>query len=183
MTSKFFFSTLIICLSVFFISICAQFTLPFALIPLTGQTFAIGVVSTVLGGRKSIYTIILYLILGICGVPVFANAQSGLNILQGPTGGYLIGFVVYALLVNNLLNKNKYSYYQAIFANIVAILTTLIIGSIWLKVAKDFLWTQTLEYGFFPFIIPGLIKAVAAAIVGITLAQWLCKTSLKTACS
>lgn len=112
-------------------------------------------------------------------MPVFANAQSGLNVLQGPTGGYLIGFIIYALLVNILLRKNKYSYYAAIYANILAILSTLIIGSIWLKAAKNFIWAQALEYGFLPFIIPGLIKATAAAIVGIILSRWLCKTSLK----
>lgn len=73
---------------------------------------------------------------------------------------------MYALLVSSLLNNQRRHYYQAIFANLLATLITLIIGSIWLKIIINISWLKAFYYGFLPFILPGLIKATIAAIIG-----------------
>ena len=68
-------------------------------VPITLQTFAIVLAALVLGAWRAFAAVVLYLGLGVIGLPVFANHTSGLAILTGPTGGYLVGFAIAALVV------------------------------------------------------------------------------------
>ncbi|MEG3033286.1 MAG: biotin transporter BioY, partial [Enterococcus sp.] len=72
------------------ISILSQVTIPFGLIPLTLQTFIIGLTVTILGTKTGTWAITIYLILGLIGIPVFAGGSAGFGVLFGPTGGFLI---------------------------------------------------------------------------------------------
>ncbi|UCF15720.1 MAG: biotin transporter BioY [Phycisphaerales bacterium] len=84
------------------IGLCAQIKLmPFGPVPITGQTFAVLMVGALLGARRGTLAVLAYLAQGLAGLPVFA-AGSGLLVLIGPTGGYLIGFVP-AVYVTGLL--------------------------------------------------------------------------------
>ena len=76
--------------------------LPFTPVPITGQTFAVLLVGAVLGSRRGAASLLLYLMQGLVGLPFFAGGTSGLAILLGPTGGYLVGFIVAAYLVGLL---------------------------------------------------------------------------------
>ena len=80
------------------IAVLSQFTIPLGIVPLTGQTFAIGLTATVLGKRTGTYAILIYFLLGLIGLPVYAGMSSGFGVLFGPTGGYLIGFIFNGLL-------------------------------------------------------------------------------------
>src|SRR5699024_11491248 len=81
------------------IGIMAQITIPIPLVPITGQTLAIGLAATILGARYGTYSTILYLIIGAIGVPVFAQMSSGMGILFGPTGGFIVGFIPTAFFI------------------------------------------------------------------------------------
>ena len=70
--------------------------LPFSPVPITGQTFAVFLTGAVLGGRWGALSMLLYIFLGAIGLPVFHNAQGGLHIVLGPTGGYLWGLCLAA---------------------------------------------------------------------------------------
>ena len=78
-------------------------------VPLTFQTFAIILCGTILGSKLSLVAIIVYLLLGMVGIPVFSNFQGGLHVLLGPTGGYLIGFIPMVFLTG-LGKHKKYTY-------------------------------------------------------------------------
>lgn len=149
------------------IGIIAQVTIPLGIVPLTGQTFAIGIVATILSPINSTIAVLVYLLMGIIGLPVFAGATSGISILFGPTGGYLVGFIVNTLVTGFILKKTRHTPTWAITANIIGALVTLFFGTIWLKVAAEMTWTVAINSGFITFIIPGIIKAVAAAFVGL----------------
>lgn len=82
---------IIIALFAAMIGILAQITIPLPLVPITGQTLAIGLAATILGARYGTYSVILYIINGAAGVPVFAEFSAGISRLVGPTGGYLLG--------------------------------------------------------------------------------------------
>ena len=146
------------------IAVLSQFTIPLGIVPLTGQTFAIGLTATVLGKRTGTYAILIYFLLGLIGLPVYAGMSSGFGVLFGPTGGYLIGFI--------------FNYTWAIIANIAGALVTLVFGMIWLKYSANLPWPNAFAGGFAPFIIPGIIKAVAAAYVGILIRQRFMKRFL-----
>ncbi|MDH6363789.1 biotin transport system substrate-specific component [Enterococcus sp. PF1-24] len=149
------------------IAVLSQITIPLALIPLTLQTFAVGFVATISDKKSSTYAVLIYLLLGLIGLPVFANFRSGMAVLFGPTGGFLIGFIFNAFITSWLMSKKTVSYGWAILANISGAFFTLLFGTIWLQFGNGMTFADALAAGFIPFIIPGIIKAVAAACLGV----------------
>lgn len=150
------------------ISILAQVAIPMPLgVPITGQTLAIGLAATILGSRYGTLSVLLYLIIGAIGVPVFAQLSGGLGILLGPTGGFLIGFIPATFIMGYYLEKTKFTFGHAVFANIIGMFITLFIGTAWLKFVAEISWIAAFAGGFTPFIIGGLIKVFIAASVGI----------------
>ena len=81
-------------------AVCAWITLPLPkpLVQFTMQTFAMFMALTVLGGRRGLYAMLVYLLLGAVGIPVFSGFRGGIGVLLDTTGGYIIGFVGAALL-------------------------------------------------------------------------------------
>ncbi|OTN75267.1 hypothetical protein A5886_000337 [Enterococcus sp. 8G7_MSG3316] len=151
----------------------SQLTIPLGLIPLTGQTFAVGLAVTFLGMRTGTMAIIIYLLLGLIGLPVFAGFTSGIGILLGPTGGYLVGFIFNGLLTGAMMSYKPTNYWWGIIANIAGALATLAFGTLWLKWSAGMTWSAAFNGGFVLFILPGIIKAVAAAVLGIFLRKRL----------
>lgn len=149
------------------IGVLAQLTIPLPLVPITGQTLAIGLAATILGSRYGTISVLLYLFIGAVGVPVFAEFSGGISKLVGPTGGYLVGFVPAAFIMGWLLEKTSFTYLNAIIANTIGMIITLFFGTIWLKIAMDMTWTAAFTGGFIPFIIVGIIKAALASWIGI----------------
>ncbi|MCU9613588.1 biotin transporter BioY [Caldibacillus lycopersici] len=160
------------------ISILAQITIPLPLIPITGQTLAIGLAVTILGSTYGSYAVILYCLMGAIGLPVFTNFHSGLTALTGPTGGFIIGFIPCAIITGIILEKTAFRITNAFIANIIGMIITLIFGTIWLKYFANLSWTSALSSGFYPFIIVGLLKAYLAAVIGITVRNRLIRAKL-----
>ena len=153
------------------ICLLAQVTIPLPIIPITGQTLAIGIVATILGSKHSTLTVFVYLSLGLIGLPVFSHFTSGFGILFGPTGGYLIGFIPTVFLIGLWLEKTSYTYHQAIVANIIGMCITLAFGAIWLKLVGVLSWREAAVTGIYPFIPVGIMKAFLAAWLGIKIRQ------------
>jgi biotin transport system substrate-specific component len=88
----------------FLIALFAQFAIGWP-IPVTGQTFAVLMIGALFGARRASLSVLAYIAEGTAGLPVFAHGRSGFAVLSGPTGGYLIGFVVAAYVVGLLAEK------------------------------------------------------------------------------
>lgn len=155
------------------IGILAQLTIPLPLVPITGQTLAIGLAATILGSRYGTYSTILYLIIGAIGVPVFSQMSSGLGVLFGPTGGFIVGFIPTVYFMGKYLEMTRFTVGHAITANVIGMFITLTFGTIWLKIIASLTWYQAFLSGFAPFIAVGLIKAVLAAWIGINVRKRL----------
>jgi biotin transport system substrate-specific component len=138
--------------------------LPFTPVPITGQTFAVLLVGASFGPRRGTASLALYLLLGMLGLPFFAGGASGPSALLGPTGGYLVGFVIAASLVGWLaargLDRRIPSALLALLAGEVVIY---LFGVAWLSIYLGM--QQALVAGFLPFIIGDSIKLVAAGLV------------------
>ncbi|WEG72440.1 biotin transporter BioY [Vagococcus intermedius] len=160
------------------IAILAQFTLPLGPIPLTGQTFAVGLIATLLSPKNATQALLLYWLLGLIGLPVFAGGSSGLPVFLGPTGGYLLGFLLTTLITASLLHNNSITFFKASYANCLGALATLLVGTIWLKYQTSQPWDIAIKIGFYPFIIPGIIKAIGAGILGLTVKKRLEKAKI-----
>ena len=146
----------------------AQLVIPMWPVPITGQTFAVLFVGATLGSLRGALSMLLYVGLGVAGLPVFAEGGAGLAKLAGPTGGYMIGFVLAAALVGWLAQKQ---WDRKVLGTIGAFLagTAVIyaVGLPWLSVALGQLGypndlSATLQAGLYPFIPGDLIKALAA---------------------
>jgi len=160
------------------IGILAQVTIPLPLVPITGQTLAIGLAATILGSRHGMLSSILYLIIGAIGIPVFSQMSAGLGVIFGPTGGFIVGFIPTTFIIGLYLEKTKFTVTNAFIANVIGMFVTLIIGTAWLKFAAGLSWTAAFLGGFAPFIVGGLIKAILAAWVGIAVRKRLASANI-----
>ncbi|WP_409369257.1 biotin transporter BioY [Lysinibacillus sp. 38-6] len=149
------------------IAVLAQVTIPLPLIPITGQTLAVGLVVTILGTKLGTLSVLVYILLGTAGLPVFSGMSGGYGIIIGPTGGYIVGFLATAVLMGLYLDKFGITVVQAVIANLIGMVVTLAFGTAWLKVVGDLTWTAAFMGGAAPFIIVGILKAVLAAWLGV----------------
>lgn len=87
------------------IALCAWISVPLGPVPFTMQTFGIFAALGLLGGRRGTLAFLIYLLLGIVGLPVFSGFSAGAGVLFGATGGYLLGYLAAALLFWGLTAK------------------------------------------------------------------------------
>jgi biotin transport system substrate-specific component len=159
-------------------AVFSQITIPLPLIPITGQTLAVGLTATILGSRYGTLAMLLYVILGAIGLPVFSGASGGLQILIGKTGGYIFGFIVTAYVTGLILEKTRFTFVNALIANIVGMVVTLVFGVAQLKFVLQIPWDKALEFGAYPFLLVGVVKAVIASYVGIKVRERLVSTRM-----
>ena len=137
--------------------------LPFTPVPLTGQTFAVLLVAAALGSRRGIASLGLYALLGLAGLPVFAGGGSGPARLLGPTGGYLLGFVLAAWIVGRLAERGlDRSLRTAWLPFLAGTLGITLCGAGWLALSLGL--AKALTLGVLPFLVGDAIKILLAAL-------------------
>jgi biotin transport system substrate-specific component len=150
----------------------AQLYVPLWPVPVTGQTLAVLLVGATLGAVRGALAMVVYAVVGIVGVPWFSEAESGWQVIAGPTGGYIIGFVLSAFLVGRLSERQwDRKVLKALALFLGGSVAVFAIGLPWLSFVLGTDLATTLEYGLWPFIIGGLIKALLAAGL-LPLAWW-----------
>ncbi|MBD3109775.1 biotin transporter BioY [Bacillus sp. AGMB 02131] len=159
-----------------FITIFSQVTIPLPPVPITGQTLAIGIAATILGRKYGTLSVLLYLIIGAVGVPVFAGMSGGISKLVGPTGGYLVGFLPTAYIIGLFVEKTKLCFTNAFIANIIGMVITLAFGTAWLKIAASLSWSAAIAGGVTPFLLVGILKAAIAAYISVLVRKRLLNT-------
>ena len=143
-------------------------------VPVTGQTFAVLLAGVLLGRWWGGTSLAIYGGLGAAGVPWFTGWNSGLGYLAGPTGGYIIGFILAALFVGHFTDKyiRSRSFFSMLglmlFANFILIyIPGLLQLGLWLNLVKGepAAFTSLLTMGAIPFIAGDITKAVIAAAI------------------
>lgn len=133
--------------------------LPFTPVPLTLQTLAVLLIGAVLGSRRGAAAVLAYLAGGILGLPFFAGGQAA---LLGPTGGYLLGFVLAAFIVGKLAERGlDRSIRTSLLPFLAGEFIILACGSLWLASFVGF--SQAITLGVLPFLLGDALKALAAA--------------------
>ena len=150
------------------LTVSAKFEVPFYPVPLTMQTFAVLGIGMVYGARLGACTILLYLIAGTAGMPVFAGTPEkgiGLAYMMGPTGGYLLGFVLAAMLTGWLAERGWDRKISTTFLAMVAGNAVIyLFGIIWLGSLVG--WDKPVfAWGMTPFLVGDLFKIVLAMII------------------
>ena len=148
-----------------FVAIAAQvkIDLSFTPVPITGQTFAVVLVGASLGALLGLASLGLYLFVGALGAPVYADGQHGWDVLTGPTGGYIIGFVVAACLTGFLAQQRwDRRFSSAVAAMLTGNVVIYLFGLPWLAAKINTGLEDTLEAGLYPFVVGDLLKLYLA---------------------
>src|SRR4029453_11420248 len=154
---------LLVLLGSLFIAICAQINIPLPLVPITMQTFAVLAVGAAFGMRLGAATLVLYVLEGMLGFPVFSQFKAGQAVIMGPTGSYLIGFIVAAALVGWFAERGYDRRVLTMFGVMILGAAILYVpGLLWL--AKFTGYDKVLELGLYPFLWGDVLKAALAAI-------------------
>lgn len=147
----------------------AQLYVPMWPVPITGQTFAVLFVGTTLGALRGALSLLVYALVGAFGLPVFTEASSGWSVIAGPTGGYILGFIL-AAVVTGWLAQREWD--RKVLGTLVSFLagTAVIyaVGLPWLSVALGSFGLPndlgaTLSAGLIPFLVGDAVKIVLAA--------------------
>ncbi|QQR35753.1 biotin transporter BioY [Devosia oryziradicis] len=155
------------------ITICAKINVPVWPVPVTLQGFAIAALAAAFGLRIGVATVALYLIEGAAGLPVFAGATAGIPYLMGPTGGFLIGFLLMAAIIGYAADRGASGKPLALFAAMLAGDAVLfVLGFAWLLfMAGQAQWidqTNVVASAFAkavqPFIVWDILKMALAAL-------------------
>lgn len=152
---------------VVFISLGAfvRIPLPFTPVPITLQTFFVLLSAALLGAHLGVTAQLIYIVLGILGLPIFAGAGSGPLYLMGPTSGYLFGFILASLFVGKLIKYGKDNLFAVFFILCAADFILLSCGILWLHLLFAYPLNKLFFIGFIPFVPGDLLKVFSAAIL------------------
>ncbi len=157
------------------ICVLAPWKINITLIPVTLATFAIYLVSAVLGPVKGSLAVLIYILLGAMGLPVFSGFVGGFQALVGPTGGYIIGYVPMAFIIG-YASKAMKSAVKYPLGMIVGTFVLYAFGTAWFCISRPSALAPALAACVLPFIGFDLIKIAAASIAAYKLKPALAKT-------
>jgi len=155
------------------LTISAKIEVPFYPVPMTLQTLAVVLLGMAFGARLAAATVLLYLAEGAVGLPVFAGTPErgiGLAYMVGPTGGYLVGFVL-AAAVCGWITERRRDLIGLVLATIAGTVVIFVPGVLWLAQLIGF--EQSLVHGLTPFLWGALVKGGIAVALGVAGASWI----------
>ena len=153
-------------------AIGAFIVIPLQPVPISLQTFFCSLAGVLLGGYTGALSQIVYILLGIIGLPVFAGGKAGLGTLFGPTGGYLIGFIAAAFVIGKIMEARRNpGMAWIVLALLIGNLVLYALGVLQLSFIAHLSVIKSLLVGVVPFLPGDLLKLTAAAMIGLKLRQ------------
>ncbi len=151
------------------LAVCSWISIP-AAVPFTLQTFGVFMAVEVLGGKRGTMAVLVYILMGAVGIPVFAGFQGGIGVIFNTTGGYIVGFLCSALIVwaaESLFGKKPLVRLLSMAAGLIACYA---LGTIWFMVVYGRTTgavglMTVLGWCVIPFIIPDLVKIGLAYVI------------------
>ena len=144
----------------------AYIMIPLPPVPITLQTLFVNLSGALLGGSLGALSQIVYILLGVIGLPVFAGGKSGIGVLFGPTGGYLIGFVAGAYVIGRLVELRPKSGLLWIVGSMAAgIAVVYLCGLLQLMLVAKLSLAKAVAVGLLPPLPGDIAKIVVAALI------------------
>jgi biotin transport system substrate-specific component len=148
-----------------FTAIGAYIHVPIGPVPIVLSTLFVLLSGLLLGSRWGLVSMGLYLLVGAIGIPVFAGGKGGLAHFLGPTGGYLLGYVLSAWVTGFLSDRSRGILIFEIVAVFIGSLAIYSLGIPWLKWVTRMPWHKTFMLGMVPFLIGDAVKASVALML------------------
>lgn len=157
------------------IAVGAFIKIPVSIVPITMQTLFVVMAGLLLGRKKAFLAVLIYIIIGLIGLPIFANGGGIAYVLQ-PTFGYLIGFLVVAYCIGFLSEKRR-DFISMLVISIVGMLIIYIIGMLYFAFVQNLYYGLTFKmswilYYLFLVYVPG---DILSCIVGVLISRRLLK--------
>jgi biotin transport system substrate-specific component len=151
------------------IVICSWITVPLT-VPVTLQTFAIFTTTGILGLKRGVTAVLVYLLLGAAGLPVFAGFKGGLGELLGVTGGYLLGFIFMAWILGWLVQRYGKKTPILAMGMVLGLAICYLFGTAWFitvyaRTTGPLAWFTALSWCVLPFLLPDLIKITLSILI------------------
>lgn len=161
-----------------FMCILAPLSIPIGLVPISLITLVIFLALYVLGMKKGALSVIIYLLVGLSGIPVFSGFTSGPSQLLGPTGGYLMGFFFMAAVAGFFIDRFPDQWFLCALGMILGTLICYVFGTAWLAHQAHMTISAALAVAVFPFVPGDLAKIALAAYLGPKLRKRLISANL-----
>lgn len=146
-------------------AVCAQFSVPIGPVPISLATFAVYLAGGILGASGGAVSQLLYVLIGAAGLPVFAGFSGGAGVIVGPTGGYLVGYVLCAWIVGALSARFGRKTLPLVVSMLVGTAALYFLGTAWfLFLTKRSLW-ESLALCVLPFLPGDAAKIVVSAAI------------------
>lgn len=160
-------------------AIGALIHIPLPLVPITLQTLFTYMAGALLGGYLGALSQLIYVLMGVAGIPIFAKGSAGIYALVGPTGGYLVGFIPGAFTIGKLAEMKKPSFRWLLICMIAGTVVIYVFGILqlmnWMRIGVN----EAILIGVLPFAVGDALKMLAAAYMSIRIRQVLPKSSTK----
>ena len=147
------------------VCVLAPFSIPVGVIPVSLATFGLYLAVRILGGKKAILVCLLYLMMGFVGLPVFSGFTGGPAKLLGPTGGYLIGYLLLTGIAGFFVDKFPGKKELCLLGYVLGTVACYVLGTLWFAAQMEISFGAALLMGVVPFLPGDVIK--------ISLALWL----------
>ena len=160
-----------LCIALLCISSYIAFPLPFTPAMVTAQTIIINLVALIMKPKHAFFTVGVFILIGICGVPVFSGGTGGFASLFGPTGGFLIGYLMAAgimSLVKEKMNIQKSTGFLAITI-VVGMPVIYLFGTIGMSIVQKIDIISAMSISVFPFIFGDLFKCIVSSYIATAL--------------
>ncbi len=150
--------------------ILAPLSIPIGPVPISLTSLVIYISVYILGWKRGLITYLVYLFVGIAGLPVFSGMTGGIGKLAGPTGGYLVGFIFTVILCGLFVEKGNGRWYVSFIGMILGTAVLYAFGTAWFCISTGTVLLPALELCVFPFLIGDFIKMALAVLTGPRLA-------------
>ncbi len=151
------------------ICVAAPFSISVGVIPITFATLAIYIVAAVYDYRAGVIAVLIYILLGACGVPVFSGFKAGAQVLAGATGGYIVGYVFLALIEGVIIDKFEDKKFVYPLAMVLGTAVLYAFGTAWFIVIMKTTFVAALLTCVVPFLVGDALKVAAATAISLPL--------------
>lgn len=165
-----------IALAAVLMALCSWISLNLGPVPFTLQTFAVFLAIAVLGGKRGTLAVVVYLLMGAVGLPVFANLSGGIGALLGTTGGYILGFFGSALVMWAMEAAFGRKTWVLALSMVLGLLVCYAFGTAWFmlvyaRTSGPVGLAAALGWCVIPYLVPDLVKIVLALLLSKRLAK------------
>lgn len=155
--------------------VLAPLSMPIGPVPISLTNLVIYISVVLIGWKKATLSYLVYLLIGLVGLPVFSGFTGGAGKLLGPTGGYLIGFIFMAIISGIFIEKFDNKILWA-FGMLLGTIITYAFGTLWLARQMDIGLIEALYIGVIPFVIGDIIKIIIAIVIAPIIKKRVIKT-------